>query len=988
MSPLPVKLPGCGGANAKSIYHQYHSLSAAYSAEYGPRTAVMMQVGSFFELYGFCSKDDPGQIDPESSMYQCATLGDLVISKKSKASFNPWNTARDGGVWMAGCGLGQMEKYAGKFQDAGFTVVVVDQDIPGQNTTRTVSKVLSPGATMNDSDRIAPTVCVYLEPQCIGYAAIEVKTGKVTYGELVFPRPTACEDYDALEGVIAAYGPVEVILCDTSHDPVGSTREELIAFLGLSNVKTHFLLDSPGGLDRINRAGRQVYQAQALTEYFPSTPDDELSSIYIGQGNAAQALILLLDFVKAHDSTMVSELDHPAPNVQSHHLALANHSLRQLNIVADGRKRGKFESLMSMLKETVTPQGGRLFKRSITSPMVSVGELERVYSGTELLLGRREIVDGVRSELRSAVDDEFRLRKLICERGTCDDIVSLWQNANICLRILDKLEAEDCFYETVLLGVDRNRVREDAECITADLERCFNVSGTESDSLSEGFILGSDEVDEQTLRMKSIAHSVEILRQRLASLAGAEGPTQEDTFVRLHETPKQGSYLQTTSRRAKFIVSEVGKLGSDDVIVPLGDNSCMVNLSHLVHKGTGASTCVSSPCIENLLRKHDSEKNALSVVVREVFAKYVSDFVARSSSAVRRVSKFLALVDLSTCRAHIASKYNYVRPRCVDSKTAFVQARQLRHPLVEHLNTKETYVTNDVSLDSSSTGILLFGTNAVGKTCLVKSVGLAVVMAQAGLFVAAESFTFSPYERVCTRIVGQDNLFQGLSTFVAEMSEVRCIIRDANARTLVLGDELCSGTETSSALAITSVTLEHLERISASFIFATHLHELAEYECMKKIVRLRWCHMKVVYDGDKLVYDRKLSDGLGDRSYGLEVCKSLGFPDNFLRRAVDVRDKQSVSSAPSVLDRSTSRYSSSKLSGSPCELCGVRIGREIHHLLPQKSANSDNYIGSVHKNHPGNLACLCEECHDELHATDKELEYRITGTGRARLMEN
>jgi DNA mismatch repair protein MutS len=318
--------------------------------------------------------------------------------------------------------------------------------------------------------------------------------------------------------------------------------------------------------------------------------------------------------------------------------------------------------------------------------------------------------------------------------------------------------------------------------------------------------------------------------------------------------------------------------------------------------------------------------------------------------------------------------------------SSFVRATGLRHCLIERINEDECYVTNDVSLGGD--GMLLYGTNAVGKTSLIRAIGVAVIMAQAGFYVPASWFVYRPYRAIMTRILGNDNLFKGLSTFVVEMSELRVILRMADAHTLVLGDELCSGTEMDSAISIFVAGLQHLYRAGASFIFATHLHEIAGYSELREMApRLRLAHMRVFYDKshDTLVYDRKLQDGAGESMYGLEVCKSLHLPDDFLENANMIRVKyrgiSTKTPTASILDDAVpSRYNAAKLRRL-CELCEKKKGTEVHHLQHQESADSNDFIGHIHKNHPSNLATVCEDCHREIHTTGAEHVKVKTGKG-------
>jgi DNA mismatch repair protein MutS len=245
-------------------------------------------------------------------------------------------------------------------------------------------------------------------------------------------------------------------------------------------------------------------------------------------------------------------------------------------------------------------------------------------------------------------------------------------------------------------------------------------------------------------------------------------------------------------------------------------------------------------------------------------------------------------------------------------------------------------------------------------------------MAQAGLFVPCSQFTYKPYQYIFTRILGNDNIFKGLSTFAVEMSELRTILKICNKDSLILGDELCSGTESISAKSIFVAGVQTLISKKSSFIFATHLHEIIEYEEIDKCERLSLKHMAVSYDrgNDKLIYDRKITDGPGNNMYGLEVCRSLSLPQDFITLADNIRLKYNPISN-SLLSLKKTKYNSKKIKGL-CENCGKKMSTEIHHLVPQKNADKKGIIhnedGSFfHKNHLANLMAVCEECHLNFH---------------------
>ena len=278
--------------------------------------------------------------------------------------------------------------------------------------------------------------------------------------------------------------------------------------------------------------------------------------------------------------------------------------------------------------------------------------------------------------------------------------------------------------------------------------------------------------------------------------------------------------------------------------------------------------------------------------------------------------KFAGLIDFTMTKVYNAREYNYCKPVIdIDSEKSYFDAKEIRHPLIEHINLDELYQPNDIALANYGIdGTLLYGTNAVGKSSLIKSIGMSIIMAQAGMYVPCTSFKFKPYKIISTRILGNDNFFKGLSSFAVEMSELKTILNIADKNTLVLGDELCSGTEIKSALSIFAASLLTLYERESSYIFATHLHELQRSEKIKNIKTLNMKHMRVEYNAeqDKLIYMRDLRDGPGNNMYGLEVCKSLGLKDEFIEMANNIRFSL-FPEEKTLLSKKLSSYNSKKI---------------------------------------------------------------------------
>ena len=508
--------------------------------------------------------------------------------------------------------------------------------------------------------------------------------------------------------------------------------------------------------------------------------------------------------------------------------------------------------------------------------------------------------------------------------------------------------------------------------------------------------------------------------------------TEEKEYIKLHVNEKTATTLLITKRRSDILQKTIQKYTN-----PLVDIEYKVNVMEHGEWKTSNQTMtfdLKDISFENQSSKKDSNmlirssllnsllhdlfyaKETMSHTLIQVFDDVIHKCLQNHKKTIDKAIQFIREMDILQCKAYMAEKRNLSKPIICESLSSYVKMEGLRHCLVENTNSNEVYVTNDIQLGSlqppsnfqnqnfeenmqsackthakqtdkketeesvkpneSQLGFLLYGTNAVGKTCLIKAIGMAVIMAQAGFYVPCTKFEFSPYEYIFTRIVNRDDLFKGLSTFAMEMSELRTILDLCNHRSLVLGDELCSGTENVSAISIFIAGLEKLYKEKSSFVFATHFHELQFCKDIQNMTMLGMKHMRVHYDTmeQKLIYNRRLEDGAGDAMYGLEVCRSLSMPCSFLERAHQIRANLSTHSelVPSILSQKKSRYSSKKLMG-VCEICKKYKSVDTHHKIHQKTASTSNGFiekdGNVfHKDVPANLQAICAACHKKQHS--------------------
>jgi DNA mismatch repair protein MutS len=259
--------------------------------------------------------------------------------------------------------------------------------------------------------------------------------------------------------------------------------------------------------------------------------------------------------------------------------------------------------------------------------------------------------------------------------------------------------------------------------------------------------------------------------------------------------------------------------------------------------------------------------------------------VGQAVERVQRTARALARLDVWSGLAERAVSGRYVRPG-VDDGFA-LRLRGCRHPVIERLMPRESFIPNDVDFDEAGRVLLVTGPNMAGKSTILRQIGLTVVLAQIGSFVPADEARIGVVDRLFTRVGASDNLARGQSTFMVEMSETSAILHNATSRSLVLLDEIGRGTSTYDGVAIAWAVTEHLhDRIGCKTMFATHYHELMQLP--ERLQHARNFNVAVRETGETVVFLHRLEPGGTDRSYGVHVARLAGLPDAVLRRAHEV----------------------------------------------------------------------------------------------------
>ena len=989
-----------------TIVKDYLDLTEKWKNEYGERTLVLMQVGSFFEAYGLLDENNNIQ---GSNIVDFAEINDMAISRKNIC-------VGKSKVVMAGFGLPQLDKYIKKLQDNGYTIVVYVQDSQSKNTTRSLNGIYSPGTYFsNESKELTNNIiCIWInhssnkiigigEQINIGISNIDIFTGKTSLFEFTMPYYHNPCTYDELERYISIYNPNECVILSNLEEYI---IDDIINFTNIQCSKIHKIILNNKNNKTCNtdlhknaeNAEKQIYQQEIIKRFYPFDNEEIIINEIQNYCFASQSFCYLLDFVYKHNPNLVSKLSKPLYENYIERLILANHSLKQLNIISDNRYNGKLSCVSKLLNNCVTPIGKRKFQYNLLNPITDIEKLNKSYNITDYLLTTdwnkyKELLEEIR-------DLEKLKRKLVMKKITPKDFSIIYNN----ILLIDKINIlinKDKKLKQYFQGENINNIKSKSETIKKiitdffDLDKAKyiddinNISDSGNNSLKNMFFINKglyEKVDNGYKKSIESRQLIECIRENFSNMIKEfEKSTKTTEFVKLHETPKMEPTLISTKRRTTFLKKSFEsreksielKYKSEFTDTDETFKLDIDNIDFIPYNGNNSNVCITNSSIRNIAVSINNSKNELLGILELYYSEFVNKFI-ENNNILDDLIQFISEIDILQCKCFIASKYNYCKPIITESEKSFFNFTGIRHCLIEQLNTRELYVTNDLELGNTnkkdySNGILLYGTNAVGKTSFIKSIGICIIMAQAGLFVPCKTFEYYPYNYIFTRILGNDNIFKGLSTFAVEMSELRTILQFSNKNSLILGDELCSGTESDSALSIFVTGLEELHTNQSSFLFATHFHEIVKYEEVKNLNKIKLYHMEVIFDKitNKLVYDRKLKDGPGDSMYGLEVCKSLNLPQNFLTRAHQLRIKYN-NVYKNILDMDTSKYNSKKVKGL-CEMCKVNIGTEIHHLEYQRNANKNDYLEEgFHKNHVANLVNICEYCHNNIHRNDNK----------------
>jgi DNA mismatch repair protein MutS len=986
-----------------SLIKDYFNKTIDYKSQYGDKTIVFIQCGSFFEVYALKNNEE----HVGSNIDDFSRICDLNIVEKKAIVDNLQ-------VVMAGFKEPYWEKYTRKMQEYGYSVVIFTQDQACANTTRSLYGIFSPGSFFDEikEDVSNFTCCIWLEnvnasklnpfSLYIGVSFVDIITGHSYIYEFKENYIHSPSTFDQLEKVISSFTPSETIIISPFAE---ETTKDIINFVHLNSKLIHTIYLNnlnENHKNKIKNCYKQKYQSLVLTKYFKVNDFDVFIQDFIENPIATQSYCYLLDFLFLHNSYLVNNLLPPQFYNSQDRLLLGNHSLKQLNIINDSNKNGKLSSIINLLNDCKTNMGKREFKFDFLNPITNSKILNNEYNIIESMQHFRFHKDITNKLVKIKDISKFR-RKIVMRKITPKDIYNLSTSLNKVLEIISIINPDESIRDYLTNKLNdfvnlENKIEGILNVIdkNIDLDLCKNIDSFIKFDIN--FIKSEiyEKLDEEMSLLKQKEKELSVVKDFLNELVCKnENKKKESDFIKIHETEKNNINFIITEKRSKMLENQLKSLNKSSCDITYQFNSVekIISIESDISnfsfpRQSSTNKFIYSNQITTLCKDIFNLKHKVIDSINIAFSNFIQN-IQLYDSQLFQIEQFIVTIDILICKYALVQKYNLTKPELIDSKNSFLNIRGLRHLLIEELSTNEIYVPNDICLGNEETnGILLYGTNAVGKTSFIKSIGISIVMAQAGLFVPCHKFTFSPYKSLFTRLLGCDDLFKGLSTFAVEMTELRSILKYSDQNSLVLGDELCSGTESTSAKSIFVAGISNLYKKKTSFIFATHLHEISNYEEINELNKLKLKHMKVKFNKqqNRLEYDRKIYDGPGETIYGLEVCKSLDMPVDFLEEANNLRIKYSPLSQ-SFLEMKSSRYNAKKIKGGVCELCNLNKSSEIHHLKPQKDFNTDNANSIKNnnnnnkKNHCANLINICEDCHINLHKQNKILVKIKTSNG-------
>ncbi len=924
------------------IFKEYCSYLHKYKEKYGEETVLLMQVGSFYEIYAILN--DTEQRGEVNIYHICQNLMNIAVAKKTNQ------------ILMGGFQLPYSTKFIKLLIDNNYTVVLVKQVSEPPNPVREVTDIISPGTYMEDFNNEVNNymMSIYIEQIStwvgVGISIIDISTGK-NYVYQIGDNQDTNYWKDELNRLINYYSPKEFLFQISNID---LSQDEIINYWDIQNATIQVNHYKDKTYESI------VYQNELLQKVFEFntslSPLEQLDMIH--KHELCKSYVYMLQYIYEHKVDILRNINLPETIDNIHHLSLTSNSVRQLNVINNySYYKGKNESLYSICDECGFIGGRRLLKQRLLYPSIKPEILELRYNKVELFM-KNHFYKEVKDNIHKLTDVDKSLRKMGLGMLDPPSFLTTKLSYDFLNRILDNLSD---YTELKQLYDNYNDCIDRYTEFYKQITHLFNFSNfhiPDKSYFNKHIYPDLDELEQQN---RSITTNLNAIQSRISAIIDAPNACKMDS------NDKLGQFYYCTKKRSKLLMDRFKNIPNHDLNIRDDEGNILFTIasdSFTFKPKDNSNVFIECPEINKLTNELQKVNSKIKSLNQSYWGSTMNELYTKYNQDLQELHTFMSDIDVSSSIAKLSIQNKYCKPELIDSEKSCLIAKDIRHPIVERVTTDTEYITNDIILGKDDKdGILLFGTNACGKSTLMKSIGLNVIMAQAGFYVPCSQFQFKPYTKIFTRILNNDNIFRSQSSFAVEMMELRSIFQLSDENSLVLGDELCSGTETLSAISIVSQSLDILSKKKTSYIITSHLHQLNDVSLVRSIVNLDIYHLKILCDDGILIYNRKLSCGSGPAIYGLKVCEAMGLSPDFIQGANTILNEL-MNKSTGIVNTKSSNYNKDVLMDE-CKVCG-KTSEETHHIKEQQSADENDMIDHHHKNKKHNLVPLCKLCHSKV----------------------
>ena len=530
---------------------------------------------------------------------------------------------------------------------------------------------------------------------------------------------------------------------------------------------------------------------------------------------------------------------------QDNYLKMDVHTKRNLELTESLRLKERQYSLLWLMDNTKTAMGGRKLKQWIENPIIDKDILNQRYDIIDKLLNEFLLSDELRKYLYEVYDLERLCGRISLGNANARDLVQLKNS----LRVLPNIKE-------ILTKINFYKQIETLDSLYELLNNSLNE--TPPVGLKEGYLI-KDGYNSELEELKSLRSGG---KDFISKFELEEKERTGIKNLKIGFNKVFGYFIEVSKSNLNLITPEMGYIRKQTIAN--GERF----ITPLLKEKEDLILTSEEKIIE-------LEYN-LFIEIRDKVKEYIPN--------LQEISKVISEIDVIQSFAFISEKYNYVRPKLNNKHE--IKVIDSRHPVVEKV-IKDSYVENDIIMDKNTNILLITGPNMAGKSTYMRQLGIITIMAQIGCFVPAKEANLPIFDKIFTRIGASDDLVSGESTFMVEMIEASNAIKNATENSLILFDELGRGTATFDGMSLAQAILEYIhDHIGCKTLFSTHYHELTDLE--KNLKKLKNKHVSAEEKDGNIIFLHKVKDGSVDKSYGINVAKLAGLPNEVITRADDI----------------------------------------------------------------------------------------------------